>query len=261
MEVTIDTHAPEFGYELILIVPLVYKHYLNNDKITVITNQGMRCFYYFLPEDCVVEKYTSRTETTNASYGEIHTQELKNEIFPDYKSYFKSKKLKHFFKKDIIIVNNKYNTEWGKNPINFLDLETLSKIFKILSPDFSLIYNRPRADKIPKDNSDIHDLGDYNLISKEFPNVIDINELEEDYSFNELQLILGSKSIGKISVQGGSSILSSFTGGFNYIYAVQGGEVEHNTFNLWYNKFSNCKIKTYSKYNTLLHDVEKINEN
>ena len=88
-----------------------------------------------------------------------------------------------------------------------------------------------------------------------------MNELQEDYSFNELQLILGSKSRGKISVQGGSSILSSFTGGFNYIYAVKGGELEHNTFNLWYTKFSNSKIRTYSKYDALLRDIKKLNEN
>lgn len=261
MEVIVDTHAPEFGYELILIVPFVYKHYLNNDKVTVITNQGMRCFYYFLPEDCVIEKYAKRTEKTNNFYGDIHAPTLKNEIFPDYKSHFKNKKLKNSFEKDVLIVNNKYNTEWGSRPVNFLDLNTLSEIFKILSPHFCLIYNRPRGDKISKDNSILHDLGDYDLISRNFPNVIDINELQENYSFNELQLILGSKSIGKISVQGGGSILSSFTGGFNYIYAIKGGEVQHNTFNLWYNKFSNSKIRTYSKYETLIHDIKKLNEN
>jgi hypothetical protein len=261
METIIDTYAPEFGYELILIVPLVYKHHLNGDRTTVITTRGMRCFYYFLPEDCVIEKYTKRTEKTNNVYGDIHTSNLENEIFPDYKSHFKNKKLKHFFEKDILIVNNKYNTEWDSKPINFLDLNTLSEIFKILSPHFCLIYNRPRVDKIPNDNSLVYGLGDYELISKNFPNVIDMNELQEDYSFNELQLILGSKSRGKISVQGGSSILSSFTGGFNYIYAVKGGELEHNTFNLWYTKFSNSKIRTYSKYDALLRDIKKLNEN
>ena len=257
-EVIIDAQGVEFGYELVLVVPLVYKHYLNNDKVTVITNKGMKCFYYFLPEDCIIEKYTERKYIGNYRHGKLHAKNLKNETFPDYKSQFKNKKLKTSFEKDILIVNNKYNTEWGRNPVNFIDLDTLSEIFKILSPHYSIIYNRPRSNKIPPDNSKVHDLGDYELISKKFPEVIDINELKEDCSFNELQLILGSKSKGKISVQGGSSILSSFTGGFNYIYAVKGGELKCDAFNRWYNKFSNTKIKTYTEYNKLLSDIKKL---
>ena len=81
METIIDTYAPEFGYELILIVPLVYKHHLNGDRTTVITTRGMRCFYYFLPEDCVIEKYTKRTEKTNNVYEIYMPQILKMKSF------------------------------------------------------------------------------------------------------------------------------------------------------------------------------------
>ena len=258
-DLIIDTHALEFGQELILILPIVYQHHIEGNNPKVITNKGMRCFYYFLPEDSVIEKYQQRTDLTNQLYGNVHKAELEHEMFPDYTSHFKNKTLKHKFDKKIIIVNNKYNTEWGHEPVNFIDLHTLSEIFETLSPNHSIVYNRPRSNKIPPDNSHVYDLGDYELISEKFPEVIDINELEEDYSFNELQLILGAKSIGQISVQGGGSVLSSFTGGFNYIYAVKGGELNLNTFKLWYHKFSNCKIKTFSSYKDILDEIKNLN--
>ena len=46
---------PEFGCEMVLVVP--YVHYLHNkgEDVSVRTSRGMRPFYYFLDDDKVEE--------------------------------------------------------------------------------------------------------------------------------------------------------------------------------------------------------------
>ena len=109
------------------------------------------------------------------------------------------------FEKPILIICNKFNSEWGNPPITFLSVEVLDEILNKLNHQFQIIYCRPGTDKIIDDNSDVYELKDHEFIQKNYPNVIlieDLHEAHSDLSFNELQLMCFANANHFISVQG-----------------------------------------------------------
>lgn len=263
---TIDTLACEFGYEIIMVVP--YVNYLNENgqPVTVITSRGMRVFYLFLPADRVIERYDRRTWVEPHRIGvplkTIHFPRLDKSrwIMPDY-TMFRDTPINATFDREIVMVSNKYQWEWSHPPVNFLSVETLDRIFTLLEGLYAIIYNRPDSRYITEDMSATwpqDHIGDFDLIRERHPKVIDMNELKksEDVDFNTLQLALGARCTRKISVQGGSSILSSLTGGTNLILAKEGAELVHNSFS-WYREFSNATVISTTSDEELINLIRR----
>ena len=255
----------EFGYELIMVTPYVYYLYTQGIDVKVITSSGMKPFYYFLPEEKVIEKYKLRTWAVpkGLPLKTIHFKNLdKNKwLMPPYKDFYVDKKLKTQFDKEIVIINNKYSFEWSSPPINFLDKDTLFNLFDLLSEKYTIIYNRPSSKYIPDDyarNWEKVDLNEMDIIKTQYPSVILMTDLSdnENIPFNELQLIIGAKSKKQISVQGGNSILASLNGGQNIIYAKKGQELTFNSFN-WYKEFSGTKVQYTNDYKKLISLVKE----
>lgn len=243
----------EFGYELALYIP--YAYYLHTKGLLKKTVSCMytKELYYF--SDNHEEKYKIRK--SYVPYGipniAISTKHLNyNEwISPPYKKIFNNDIL--VFSKPLFIVHNKYNSEWGHAPINFLDINTLDKIFNILSKKYTVVYFRPKT-SIIKDNSEIYNLkGEEDLIEKY--SIINSEDLYKKYNFNNFnhfQLCIHSNCENFISVQGGTSYLCSLFSGRNIIYAVKGSEVTHNSFDGFFKKFSNCEILHAKKYEDII---------
>jgi hypothetical protein len=263
----IDTKGCEFGYEIIMVLPYVYYLHKQNVPLKVLTSRGMKSFYFFLKEDEYEEKYQKRTwvepHLLNVPLKTIHFPQLNKTQWemPNFKEHYQNFKLNTTFEKEILLINNKYNFEWGHPPINFLSVEVLDILFEGLSPYYTIIYNRPNFQNIPEDFASTWgniELEDFSLIKEKYPNVIDSNELikQETYDFNTLQLILGSNSTKQISVQGGNSILASLTGGTNLVYAIKGHEITHNSFNNWYPEFSGALVKSTNNYSELINWVQ-----
>ena len=263
-KISVDNMGCEFGYELIMCVPFAYHHKSLKNNIVVNSCKGMRPFYYFLEDNEFVEKYDKRryatplgTRLRTIHFNNLDTQEFKG---PDYKNYYGKYDLKSNFKKELLIISNKYTSEWGGHPVNYLSLECLDELFDILSSRYDIVYNRPRPSNICNDEAEQPSmiLGDQTIIDNH-KNVYDINDIleKEDFDFNTLQLILMSKAKNKISVQGGTSIISSFLGGMNKVYAIKGGELEHNSFKGWYGKFSGCSVNDFQTYQSLIDSVKE----
>lgn len=260
--ISIDSNGCEFGYELIMCVPFAYYHKSLGDKVVVNSCKGMRSFYYFLDDTEFVEKYNSRgfARPTGTRLKDIHFRDLDTQEFKplDYTNHFSSHTLKSKFDKELLIISNKYTSEWGHGPVNYLSLECLDELFDTLSPKYDIIYNRPKTSNICDDHQPSKELGDRTIIDN-YKNVYDINNLfeQEEIDFNTLQLVLMSKAKNKISVQGGTSIISSFLGGMNKVYAVVGGEVEHDSFKRWYGKLSGCSVNDFQTYQSLIDSVKE----
>lgn len=261
---SIDTRGCEFGYELIMCVPYAFFHKSNGRNVIVNSCKDMRPFYYFLNEGEFVGRYTARRQATPAGVrlGTIHFNELDMQEFkdPNYRDFYKDHILNHKFEKDLLVISNKYTSEWREGPCNYLSLECLDSLFSILSPKYDIIYNRPKPSLVcnDEDQQPSYELGEKGLIDN-YESVHDINDLleEESLDYNTLQLILLSKAKNKISVQGGTSIVSSFLGGMNKVYAVKGDELIHNSFKGWYGKFSGCKVNDFQTYEALIDSVKE----
>jgi hypothetical protein len=134
-----------------------------------------------------------------------------------------------------------------------LNIETLAKIFDKKKDQFQLVYNRPRSKKIVVDAEQRElTFDDHNFIKNNYPEVILLDEYDSNYSFNLLQWKFFANCEVFISVQGGTSIISSYFGGKNHIYAVKGGEINCGAFDNWYHELSGCKISVYQNYEDLI---------
>lgn len=240
----------EFGTELKFVIPFAYWHHCNGTLIKTSSSKHTRPFYFFSPEH--EEKYESRTWRPyfrNIPNSEDHN--IKYNLHRWKRVPFKSVYQNSFirFNKPMLIVANKYNSEWGGPPVNFLGLNVLRSVFSKLSARYQIIYNRPGADSIANDESKILELGDWELLKNEFPEVLDMASLYEDWrgwprieNYNEFQLMVYANCERFLSVHGGSSVLASYFGGVNIIYSVKGFEHYFGEFEWFYPQLSGAKV-------------------
>jgi hypothetical protein len=242
----------EFGYELQLVIPFAYYLYENNLLNKTTSFFMTKELYYFSKNH--EEKYDKRKfKLPNVPNKTPHTKELNYDQYtpPPYKSKYKNDYF--VYEKPLLIIHNKFNEEWKKPPINFINTETLNKIFNLCNDKYTIIYLRPQNNKIITDDSKVYNLNEGKLL--EIYDIIDGNKLYEESkekyninNFNHFQLLIHANCDNFISVQGGNSVLASYFGGTNIIYAKKGRELLCDSYNGHYKKYSSCNILHSNNY-------------
>jgi hypothetical protein len=240
----------EFGQECFSAIP--YAYFLHNKGILekTISTSDTKPFYYFSNnhEELNINRCCADSNPISL-INATHDAPINSERWlpPPYKHIYQNSEF--IYKKPTLIIANKYNSEWGQEPVNYFDLDMLRHFFAEFGNDYQIIYNRYL---IESDDSSVHNLGDYEMIKHEFPEVISMVDLHKNtaYSYNELQLRVYANCNHFISVQGGASILASYFGGINCIYAKQGFELTSGEFDLVYPLLSQAKIN-YINFNKL----------
>lgn len=250
----------EFGYELQLVIPYAYYLYKNNLLNKTTSSFFTKELYYFSKNH--QEKYNKRRDVNpNVPNKSPHLKELNYEKYipPPYKNIYKNNYF--LYNKPLLIIHNKFNKEWKKPPINFIDKNTLIEIFKFCSNKYTIVYIRPKSNNIIMDNSDIYNLDETDILS--LYNVIDGNELYEKYkeeyninNFNHFQLLIHSNCNHFISVQGGNSVLASYFEGTNIIFAKSGSELKCDSYNGHYKKYSNCNVLHANNYTDFVNLIK-----
>jgi len=265
MKKTISSSAIEFGYELISTIPYAYHLHLNDKLHKTISCKETKDLYYFSPEheESLGQRTWSNMKVAHQSGNPnvaIHQEQLNWDEWtpPPYSTHFKNDVF--VYDKPLCIVANKYNVEWGNPPINFIDTETLDKMFEILTKNYTVVYNHMTKEMGHDDIVPSLDLGEFDMITNKYPEVITIQQLikkHTEYNYNQLQLHLFSNCKHFVTVQGGSSVFASFFGGENIIFAKKGSELTCNSYNNWYHKFGNSNIKVVNTYNNLITEINK----
>ena len=237
-------YTGEFGNELILFVPFIY--WLDQTGLLkdrhLKTYAGMRSFY----SGVTPKMYSEKTEDRGYVHVEHQPAYLPNKteedfvaspylVFPDFRKMFSSFGMPKKFEKPILVIHNKYNLEWSDEPINFLSIGLLRKIFEMTSGIFQIVYIRHRKSArnigFSWDHNEIIDVfGDQELI-KEFSHVNDFydlyNQFGQQYDTNEFKNILCAKSHYFISSQGGGCHhLSYFSGSTIAVFHRRGMEIQ-----------------------------------
>jgi hypothetical protein len=262
----VNSQNTEFAYELISALP--YAYYLHSKGMLEKTISGIdtECLYYFSPNHEINEEPRSWYNTPkaiNIPNIDIHKPFLKKEKFlaPPLKEHYKNDRFK--FKKEIVIICNRHNVEWGKKPINFFSLDVLRKMFDLLK-NYQIIYINIEGKPELYDNAPPITMGDYDLL-KEYPDVINIHELHKenkDLSFNMLQLMLFANCEKYITMNGGHSVLAAYFGGENIIFSrfgkTQTRELNpgNNSFYRWYHEFGGQRIKHVENETKLLSAIK-----
>lgn len=263
----VNSKNPEFGYELIAILPFAYWAFKNGQLEKTISGNDTDCLYYFSPKH---EINKAPRDFANTPWNEfdnikIHTPRLNKSRFlpPPLKEQYKNNRFK--FDKELIIICNRHNTEWKTKPINFFDIPTLRKMFELLK-EYQVIYINIEGRKELYDNAPPEPLGDFDIL-KEYENVINIHDLHndnEDLSFNELQLMLFANCSKFITMNGGHAILSAYFGGENILMSKPGKPQAQelkdtvNSFYGWYHEFGGQRVLHVQNEEKLINKINSL---
>jgi len=246
----VDFHG-EFDQELRYVLPFAYWHHLNGTLQQTISSSNTKPFYFFSENH--TEKYEKRV--WQAGYGYYDVPNMTHSPSFSFtkwarvplKSHYKNDRF--VFEKPILVIANKYNIEWDKPPINFLDIPALNRIVSMFKQSYQIIYNRPLSSQIVVDNSEIMDLNEHAWLRQNHPDVILMNDLHEQHrdnvaNFNHLQLLVYANCDRFISMHGGTAALASYFEGINIILSHPGGGMEHhfNEYDTIFPALSGAKI-------------------
>lgn len=250
----------EFGGDLISVAPYAYWLHVNQRLRRTRGVRDTQPLYYFSPRHEEIDQPRKLVTPVGFPVSYVHKPQINTSqwIPPPYKTVYQNSRFR--WDKPLCVISNKYTYEWGRPPVNFLSLKALQELFGVLQKKYQVIYNRPTPKQIVADEHEILNLGDHAMIRRMFPGVLMMSELWEknkDLSFNTLQMMVFSNCDHFISVQGGNSVLASYFGGTNIIYAVEGRELEVNSFENWYHLFSGCQIHVAQDEADLIRDVQK----
>lgn len=265
-KITVNSNCPEFGYELLSAIPYAYNLYLRGELEETISGFDTSCLYFFSPKHTENEckrSWDNMTKLWDDKFPNItiHRPQLDWDLFspPPFKEYYQNKMIK--FEKETIVIFNRYNMEWNKLPINYLDLETLDKLFELLSDKYQVVYiNLNKGDKY-FDGAPPMTLNDDDVLKKH-PNVYSLYDLLEMYpntSINELQLRIFANCSKYISSNGGQLILSAYFGGENIIFSKTCRELDPNvnSFYKWYHKLGGGVFQHVDNYTNLIELVKQ----
>lgn len=230
----IDYHG-EFDQELRYVLPFAYWHHLNGTLKQTVSCTNTKPFYFFSENH--LERYQKRV--WEAGYDYYDVPNMTHSPTFDFSKWARVPLKNHYkndvfvFDKPLLVIANKYNIEWDKPPINFLDVPALDRIISAYKATHQIIYNRPLATQIVGDNSETMDLKEHNWLRGEHPEVLLMNDLYEQHrdrvaSFNHLQLMVYANCERFISMHGGTAALASYFGGINIILSHPGGGLEHH---------------------------------
>ena len=220
----------EFGSELVLFRPfcrwLSDSGFLEDREIC--TYQGMRCFYERFNCKNIIEKNEIRRyipphrrpawlpiknehDFDGIGKSSFHCYgDLRNE----YLDYFLDTRW-NIDKKPILVVHNKYNYEWGHEPVNFISTDSLNTIFSRLKSRYTIVYirHKERDEKwgFSNDANRMKELEDTNILV-EHPEVYGFQELYQRtlsygcwMDMNTFKNILFSRCYAFITSQGGGA--------------------------------------------------------
>jgi len=270
---TIPMADIEFGMELRVFVP--WANYIREQcgKLWTAGLPGTKYMYFFSNHHKIKAGQRAYSELPDGNpFGQrtVHMSSIPAGAQwkpPSFKDFFHEPK---FFEpllggKPLVVILNKYTQEWKKEPVNFIDTETLRKILTRLTPDYTVLYKRNTPSSLRDEKhiagSDFgHKLGEKEMIRKEFPDVLMFEDfsdaLKDPNDFNLLQFGFMSMSKNFIVVQGGTAVMGSYFGGNTFIYAKEGFELEEGDFN-YFPDFSNAKVSVSSDYTSFYEDIEK----
>ena len=238
----------EFAPELQFVLPFAYWHYKNGTLKETQTCTNMSEFYFFSPKHTEVFDNRSNEGNYNFEMPRIlysHNYQMKKWLPVPLKEVYKNNI--YVFEKPILIVANRYNMEWDGAPISFLSIEMLRFIFDNLKDDYTIIYNRPGAQHITMDNSEIYELNEINWIKANYSEIVLMQDLYQKNkgnarNFNHLQLMVYANAENFISIHGGTSVLASYFKGTNIILSKKGPEHFFKCYQTLYPKLSGAHI-------------------
>ena len=266
-----ECHMPffpgEYGYEIAAMIPWAYDL---SQSCHVVTKgvEGTKYMYFFSKRHEIIpgiKREYMPLPDGNPFHNPTHHRN--DAIFPT--SHWKMPPWRQQYKRDdihwdkpLLMMFNKYTTEWEGPPVNFIPVDTLRELLVYLVPRYHVFYFRLQHKKLVDIQVKAYlTLGDKEMIRQEFPSVVVAEDLMQGLDPDSINLLihsLGASSKHFISVQGGNSALASLFGGQNIVMAKAGRELPEEAGDYtYYYRFSNAKISLVRNETQLLDKVKQ----
>jgi len=253
----------EFAPDILYVLPFAYWHHKNGTLKSTTSAIYTKQLYFFSPDHH--EVFKERTLTGNMNYETprilySHNYNMHKWTPVPLKEMYKNDI--YVYEKPVLIIANRYNSEWGGPPISFFPIELLAYMIEKLKNEYTIIYNRPKPQNITMDNSDIYDLHEYEWLKKNHPDVVLMEDLYKENkgnakNFNHLQLMVYANADYFISTHGGTGTLASYFKGINIIYSKKGLEHHFGCFYKLFPKLSGATILHAKNYEEVKSYIEQ----
>ncbi|MEO9473979.1 MAG: hypothetical protein ABJG41_00525 [Cyclobacteriaceae bacterium] len=253
----------EFQQELLHVLPFAYWHFKNGTLKRTQSTGLTTELYFFSPDHHESDEGRDYLDNFN-----LEIPNSSHDLKLDMRKWLPVPLKRQYqnniyqYNKPLLIIANRFNTEWSQPPISYFDLGVLGEMFDLLQSKYQVLYNRPPAADIVEDNSEIKELGDYEWIKENYPNVIQFVDLykyrgSEVKNYNHMQLMIYANCDKFISIHGGTATLASNFGGQNIIYSRKGHEHYLKEFENIFPKLSGAEIYHVKDYQALLETIRK----
>ena len=260
----------EFGYEIQGIVPWYYdKHTTNKCDLHVEGTTGSRYLYWFASS--FVEIKIRRKPHYLPLDGPLHNIDphnvsslpTTNWTMPNWRDFFGGNlDTTSLFptNKPIAIIFNKFAKEWGQDPVNYLDINTLRRVIYLLSPTYQIVYVRMEVlalDDQEDEGDRLAYFKDKETIRREYPTVVVLDDIYNQTTMDWNLLLFGVASNAElfVSVQGGTSVIASLWKAPNFIFAARGHELIYNTYRKWYGKLGGSTVRAFNYRDELVDAI------
>jgi len=251
----------EFGMELRLFVPWANHIRSQCGGIATSGTVGTKYMYFFSSQHTIRDikrEFMLLPDNNPFKSSTVHMSKIPEDTAwtpPNFVDFFRRPEFETLLNgKPLVVILNKYNTEWHDTPANYFSEGTLNKMLKYLTPKYTVLYKRHTASEFADRSSTEKDMDEKEMIRKKYPDVLffeDFADRLDDVEDSNL-LLFGFMSQSKrfLTVQGGTAVTGSFFGGTNIILIKKGKEIKGRDYN-YFHRFSNAEVierKTDEKF-------------
>lgn len=269
----VNSYNPEFGYELISVLPFAYWLHKQGNLEETISAVDTECLYYFSPKHTINPEgrswYNGNTTSVIKMMRDgipnvfIHKSMIDKERFlpPPYKQAYKNDWAR--FDKPMFVVYNRYNNEWPADPnfnkpINYFSLELLDEIFEKYKYKYQILYFNVEGTPELYDNAPPIHFEDIELCKKhKVIHIMDLKDKHPGLTYNQIQMYYFSNCDRFLTMNGGGGILASYFGGINVIYSKYSKELEFGDFN-YYDLFGGSDIRVCRSYLEVTYTLKQV---
>ena len=262
----VSNHHIEFAYELIGVLPYAYKLHLDGKLASTDSNPWMEPFYWFSPKHTAIEGmrlWVNVQKATQAGIPNLHvtqpTLDLKHFCPPPLQARYTNSRF--LYDKPLVCIYNRTQTEYHRcgrplGVVNFFDQPCLKQLFTLLRHKYQVIYFNILGRPELYDGDPAINTGDM-AVAKAFniPTIHDVCAANPDLTFNEVQLMLMANCKRFVNVASGSSVLASYMGGTNVMYANRASSLACLN---WYHVFGWSRTVFVQSYEALFEAASKL---
>lgn len=254
----------EFTWDMVRALPKVYHHYSTGNPCDVRCKKGLASLYRPFCRDVTECKGFSENNDPETYENARPSWTKKEWLPPPLKELWRGRLS---FDKPVMVIQNKYSLEWGRQAYNYFTLEVLEDLFETFSDSHTIIYIRPkgRERNFYKDQNAILKFQDYRLIRQKYrKRVLTMGAFWwklRGLDFNQRQFAIHACADKHLAVSGGNACIAAYFGGDLLIFDSKDSHVSGRGVwktDSWLKELSGSKVYGFDTLDELVRKAKEL---